>query len=378
MRENDSSGWPRAQTLARPLEVFGSDFEVHLSSGLTVTPDTLLREVCGRSLLSVLMDKKYGLRMAFRTLRDNIEEKRKSSSTTKSTVLSAVLNAGPQISKSAIGSDSAVAALAESVHVIGLFKAFSDDRLSDIQTDIGEWRAVCESYRQLNSADPFDVLVYHLERFEGLHRRAMRLHQLGSETDAAELLNPLLKGVVGAWNYLIPVMPRPTCILLDTSLRTLVELERAFRRSDDCARASQTAVLALLEPSRKPLGHWFKELQGALNCQNNLQIETKLASRKVTVRGKPITHDRLKAWASVQPNNVMPLKAMEAVIGAVPDKAKSDYLWSRFLLARGLTFLCDFVRSSTEREGLTWESAQQALAQRYTELYRDASARQEA
>lgn len=147
-------------------------------------------------------------------------------------------------------------------------------------------------------------------------------------------------------------------------------MERAPRIGDYGGEASESKVLSLLNPRRKPLGNWFSELQSAVGCKNNQELASLLFRRKELMGEKPITHDRLKKWASVQPNNVMPVDGMRVVCSTVANATARNRLESRFLVARFLTFLVDTVRSSVESPDLSWDDAQMKVRMRYQAIYR--------
>lgn len=81
--------------LMRPLPVFGKSFDVELSSGLTLNPDTVLRASIGRSLQTIL--RKEGMLQPLKQFRYGILGLHQLSSTTKATICSAMGPVGDKV-----------------------------------------------------------------------------------------------------------------------------------------------------------------------------------------------------------------------------------------------------------------------------------------
>lgn len=360
-----TSRFPPLQ-LARPLESFGASFSVELSSSLAFAPDTVLRATTGHSLRTLM--RRHGWDALIKQLQYGATGKHSLSSTSKR-VIAGRLGLHPDRIGCIFTDDLSkeIRRKESMAFVAQIGKAF-DEVVGRPAADAGEWELLAAGLGPLSEDNPIHVLVREMAKVDALIAEVTALSQQGRAVEAEGKVSHLLKGVIGAWEVLVPGLPRRTSLLLDSTLRTLGTLERAFKGSKNTQGPSATGALALLDSSRKPLGHWFDELRRAVKCRDNLALE-KYLSRTAVIRGKTISHDRLKAWASVQPKSVMPYAAMEAVVAAVPDASKRAYLQSRFLLARGLTFLADFLRSSTEQSGLSWQAAQFALAERYKKLF---------
>lgn len=243
-----------------------------------------------------------------------------------------------------------------------------EERLGGPSAVTGEWALLASGIGPLTDDNPLHVLVRESARLDALIAEASALSEQGEPEAAKAKVEHLLKGAAGAWKALLPGLTEDRSVLLDSTLRILCHFERTFTGGHNVPGPDEAAILALFRLSKKPLGHWFEELRHAVRCRDLLALE-KYLSRTVLVRGTPISYDRLKVWASVQPNNVMPFDAMMAVVEAVPNKSMRGYLRSRFLLARGLTFLVDFLRSSPAGSAPTWQGSQSALAHRYSQLF---------
>lgn len=137
-----------------------------------------------------------------------------------------------------------------------------------------------------------------------------------------------------------------TMLVLDAALQHLAWLNLEIQA--DCPAWETETLLALAEPSARPMRHWFDMLLRRAKCDDLAGLENLLAKRGTLRSGRPITHDRLRKWASTQA--LLPLAVVRVLLETcVPDATRSPEafaLWG----AKLLTFLVEVIRCFTPKE----------------------------
>ena len=128
---------------------------------------------------------------------------------------------------------------------------------------------------------------------------------------------------------------------------------------------SQYSVIALSEPSKHPMRHWFDSLLRQTKQANLVDFCAYLARRGVLSRNRVISYDMLKDWAGAQ--ELMPHHAVTAVLDGC--NSKIDYVRQHECLwfARLLTFACALIGSFSV-EPVNEKAAQKAVHERLVQL----------
>jgi hypothetical protein len=307
--------------LHRPLSRFGKEFRVLISSGLAFNPDTVLRASTGVSCLltairkndkhSVLSDFKRGLEGRNR-LSPTTRAKIRRESGPIGPVFDDALNGGPSHEE---------------------FAGLSD------------WEALARGWGELDPVSPIDVLIGFMRGIDQTAHKARDLAVAGERHKAEEMARDLIGNVFVEWRVLNPQLDPKAAVLLDTALRAIITLENTWRGKQVGQEPDSALVLSLLGTQHKPLGHWLAEVRNQMRVPNNRSLAELLARKKVTLHSRPITHDMLKKWASVQRGMLMSWKAKKQLLSVVGDAKQRKKLTTRFALARFLTFCCDFILS---------------------------------
>ena len=137
-----------------------------------------------------------------------------------------------------------------------------------------------------------------------------------------------------------------TMLVLDAALQHLAWLNLEIQA--DCPSWETGTLLALAEPSARPMRHWFDMLLKRVQCDDLAELTNLLAKRGTVRLGRLITHDRLRKWASTQ--ELLPLAALTVLLEATVPSARQSpeafALWG----AKLLTFLVEVIRCFTPQE----------------------------
>lgn len=131
----------------------------------------------------------------------------------------------------------------------------------------------------------------------------------------------------------------------------------------------ESTVTQLLEPARKPLGHWLHQVMQASNCTNLAVFAQYLLRVDARHLNRVISHDLLKKWSSSK-NVAMPQTALEPVMRGVAVLDRAERLADRYYLARFLSFLCDLTWASIPGGTPSWHDIQAQMTSRYKAVYR--------
>jgi len=325
---------PFASTpLQRPFKLFGSGFEVKLSSSLTMLPDTVIWAAAGMSLQQAIeaCGPEYG--RAMKALKRAAMATNRLSSTTLAVVRGLF--------------DSPVLA-----HLPR--KPTQEELLSSIPTGKA-WEILHNTMSEAAGSDLYDY-VQRLAELEALSDRIRNLFVEGSESQAKELLRHEIGHPELYWaQFRLPIQ---TIFVLDATLQVLAGVERKHAPSSERAGDSCTSpVLALMADGRKPLGHWLVRQGDSTNGTSLRQLSRKLGD---------IDLDRLKDWSSGD-HLLSPSKAL-ALLEKRGDAFDADLEIRRYRNARFFSFLIEFVICAAEGVPPKWPEAQAMVRNRYREL----------
>lgn len=334
--------------LARLLSVFGPSFEVHLSAACTVSPDTLLRVVLDISLQSFLRHKEPGHLQSLKILLYAGAGKHKLSQTTKDVVKGKLklLGAAEAIHAALEGLEPPPAPLASNWNLLLKGMNGNGDRLvEEIATNLAAWDEQALQIRTLKQA--------------------------GNQAQAANQTLALLGEGLPAWKKLNPgLLQAPQALLLvESSLQTLARLMCGIDQPSADLPSRESTVTQLLEPGRRPLGHWLHQVMQASNSTNLVVFAQHLLRVEARHLNRVISHDLLKKWSSSK-NIAMPQTALEPVLRGVAIRDRAERLVDRYYLARFLSFLCDLTWASIPGGTPSWPDIQAQMTTRYIAVHR--------
>lgn len=334
--------------LQRPLTVFGARVEVHTSTALTLSPDTVARAALDTSLQTFIRTAEPGKHMLLKKLLYVAAGKHRLSAGMKNLVKEEL--------KPLMEPD-ALAAVLE-----GTDGATSCSPGSD-------WA------RLLNGMAGGEELLFHdiaahLAQYDAQVIEMRRLDATGRRTEAHRHFESLMGPALQAWQALNPRLSIPVFLLLEVALRTLAWLEcRSTKPLPDAPAAQESQVAPLLDAGRWPLGLWLAEVRVASGCPNLAALSQHLDRHGATLHGRSIRHALLKDWSN-STRVLMPQLAVNPVLRGVRVREQSERLEGCYYVARLLTFLCDLARSGTQGEAPAWAEVRSQIKSRYTELHR--------
>ncbi|MBT9475235.1 hypothetical protein [Polaromonas sp.] len=333
--------------LARPMSVFGAKFEVHLSASCTLNPGTALQAVMDTSLLTFLRTENPAQLQNLKTLIYAGTGKHQPSETTRKRI---------QQDLKLLDAEAVVAVL--------------NGREPPPAPPHSDWRAVLMGMGEGESHFVRD-LTTNLASWDdqALHIRA--LVRAGQQDQAQARTAALMGTGPLAWEALNPrLLQAPqVLVLLESCLQTLARLMCAVDMPSLDLPARESNITELLDPGRRPLGHWLYDVQQASECTSLSALAQRLLSVGARHHDRAVSHDLLKKWSSSK-NVVMPQTAAKPVLRGVRIRARADRLQDRFYVARLLTFLCDLTCSGIPGEAPAWADIQAQLKDRYSQVYR--------
>jgi hypothetical protein len=333
---------PDVLKLYSPLRAFGTSFKVRLSGRLVLSPWTVLEASSGLSLPGAL--KKAAGERAGRDFVDALSGRRHLSTTSIAAVARAF---GP----------------ADEAAVASVLKNKRPPPEVDV---LGDWDLVLHRLPPLPETDPLLVFSRCLAQFE----RLSPLHptRKGEATVSAgvDTLTQLFPDSVSSLDDFPPsTILLPGFVAVETALLALANAECTQFAVQHITEPTDIGLLRLLRSDRKPIGHWLQDVCDTLGCRNFVELANLLLRSGAKLRGKAISHDSLKGWASLKAGMLMSWAASGAVLSKVVEEDTLSWLRARFALARFLTFLADLMRSSTTAEPATFPQAQELLYRRY-------------
>lgn len=329
-------------SLERPLKLFGKTFRAYTSTGLTFSPDTILRVSYGISLREYIRNEDIQFAQLLDALWRGTTKKNKLSATTRTLIKQkfAKIFATEVLDKLMIGDDS-------------------------LQSE--PWTSDWETILQGVTADDDDAIRPLIERFAKIDRAAYLANLLhakgGSIEECMELLDEYVaaKNLFKVWQQSVLKLLLPIAQLVDVALQTLVWLE--LRNQPD----SESQLLNFLTAGKTPLGHWLVQIQQSTNCSNLEQLSVKMARLNLTHHDRVVSHDLLRKWSAGQ--QLMPYSAGKCVLNSAGNSINKDLWGHYFEAARFMSFLCDLLIAGSLDESPSWELVQSELFKRYKELY---------
>lgn len=333
--------------LPHPLQVFGATFAVHISSALTLHPDTVTRAVMDTSLQTVIRARDPNRHQFLRKLHYVASKKHKLSKGMRDLTLRELerFMPAPEIANAL---NHEPQRLPPDSHWANLLKGLPGGN-GELFHDIAACLAACDAH--------------------GLYLQALVIN--GQHAQAEEHLRHLLGPAHEAWKSLNPTLSMRVMLLVEVALKTLAWLEcQTTTPGPNLTAQPPSLVASLLDPGHRPLGHWLREVCQAAGCHDLGALSNDLCFREEAMHhGRPITHNLLKKW-SASKEVAMPAIALAPVLRAVRLKVPAQTLESLFYVARLLTFLCDLTRSGTLGAVPPWAEVQAQIKSRYVEAYR--------
>lgn len=333
-------------SLARPLSVFGATFEVHLSASCTLNPGTALQAVMGASLLTFLRTENPALLQNLKTLLYAGTGKHRPSGTTRKRI---------QQDFKLLDSEALAAVL--------------NGREPPPAQPHSDWRFVLQGLGDGESNFVRDIATNLLAwDDQALHIR--ELARAGKQDQAHARIEALLGSGVLAWEALNPSLlqaPR-VLVLVESSLQTLARLMCTVDMPSLNLPSRESHITQLLDPGRRPLGHWLHDIQQASDCTSLSELAQCLFRVEARYHDRAISHDLLKKWSSSK-NVVMPQTAVKPVLRSVRIRERAERLHDRYFVARFLTFLCDLTWAGLSGEALAWADIQAQIKSRYSQVY---------
>lgn len=326
--------------LERPLTLFGATFDVHISTSLTFSPDTVLKAVIGISLAQWIRIDESRLDRPLNALMRAGMRRNKPSETTRKLVKKAF--------SPFLGTDALDAVLR-----------------GQTPKHLPAWQSDWEVVKFACGAPGEDELYQLIARFAQLDRVAYEVHRLGQQggkADAEELLTQHICQPLEYWRQNNLDLNLQVMLLIDVGLQTL-----AWWAHRD-ASVADSEFLKLLSPGKRPIGQWLLRVQEATSSDSLQALSALLLRKGVTFRGRPVSHDLLKKWSSGQ--QLMSLNACKLVLRAEGKREGVDVMQEKrlFTVARSMSFLCDLLIAGTRGKAPAWADAQEALRRRYSGL----------
>lgn len=335
-----------ALALPHELELFGSNFKVYISTGLTISPLTASQAVLDMSMISAIREGLPKHYQSLRKLMYIVRGKHKPTTTTQKALIKdfgGIL--GEEELRGAFAGESAPAA------PISEWKFLLQGLQGEggVLADIASCLAACDA---------------HLLEFVAPTALAS-----GQEAVAAHL-NVLLGEERAAWRALNPRLSTNVLVIVEVALKTLAWLECQLDPGPPGRDPDRSAVDALLDPGRKPMGNWLAEVSCASGCLGLGKLESVLLRRGAKHLNRNISHDLLRKWASPK-RGLMPRTAVRPVLAGVRVESEANKLRSRYYVARFFTFLCALLRAGTIAESRPgWDEVQAHVRSRYAQAYR--------
>jgi len=327
--------------LVRPLKLFGEAFQVHISTGLTLSPNTVLQASLDISLLQFIRNQKGRPDRILNDFWRGATGRNKLSTTTKDGVIRLL---GPFLPADALAA------------------ALEGTTPSDSGPWQSDWEALLAGLGEPDESDIYQ-LVSRLARLDQVVMSAKGK----SEAEAMALLEPHIGLPHEGWKRCNPNLLLTAMFLVDISLQTLAwdDWRSAALNPSAAQESGNSRLLPYLASNKKPLGHWLAKMQKASGCQNLDTYSDWIRCKGVKRHSYDVSHNLLKKWSS----GLIPAVAGKSLLKAAGNGPAAKRLKKCFYLARFLTFLGDLVVSGTKGEAPTWRMAQDQLASRYEELY---------
>lgn len=337
--------------LYRPLKLFGKSFKVHISTGLTLSPHTVLQSALGLSLMQLLRNFKHAPEERFKDRPEKVIKDLLRAVTGKNKLSTTTQNGVKRLLSRFIPGEALEAALQGNPPPMPI----------PWQSD---WETLLQGF-----GEPSDGDISHLlQRLAQLDLVAWSARGL-PESEIVAFLEPHIGRPQECWQKYNPSLSLAVAFLVDISLQTLVWMEWANVPKHPLARSKtpDSRLLPFLAPGKKPLGHWLVRIQKSAGCGNFAEFGSLMFRKGIKRHDFDLNHNLLKKWSSGQ--QLMPMKAAESVLEAVKGRLDPERERGLFAVARFVSFLCDLIVAGTRDEPPTWAVAQDQIRGRYSDLY---------
>jgi hypothetical protein len=330
--------------LHRPLQVFPKPRDLYLSTPLTFSPHTLLKAVLDTSLQAQLRHLNPDMLDRFRVLEYILKGQHQPTSRTRDKLLAQI---GPLVDTEKLAR-----------------------ALDGLDVDFpleSQWTPLMNSLPK--DAGTLLLVAEHLHRWDAdfLHGRDMHSQEASAEVQA--MIARTMKPSFDSWNALNAQLDKRAIFPVDSALQVMARLELQFAQEAqvDAGLHSRLSTM-LLQPMRRPIGHWFSHVVESANVRSLAGLSRALLRKGTLHLGRPISESRIKQWSS-STTVAIPVVAAQAVLEAVPIETERSRLEALLYAARFLTFVVDVVWAGTEPE-IEWGSAQSQVQVRYESLYK--------
>lgn len=334
MRFSEFQGSLPAVPMERPFRLFGRTFAVRLSTPLVVEPNTTLWVLSGESLERVVASAGTNV---FDVLRRGLVKKQNLSRTTLAPLRRGLRPLLPPD----LPEDASLQAIADAMPRASAWSLF----LRGFGEHEGE--GLCSLGRGLIN-------------IEAMFGAAVKLHDEG-RTAEAETLFVLHVGT--PWEFWVGIgIPDARAYL---PLDVLCQQLAAVEASGAAPGVPSGGMLSLLDPAKRPMGHWLRRQQKRAGCRS-LQA--------LSDHAKVANYERMRAWSAGR--DLLPPAKAEAIVDALGDDQTGAEM-ARYRWARLASFLSEWVICATPGHAPTWSDSQTLVAQRYRELLDLAVSRQQ-
>lgn len=335
--------------LERPLKLFGNSFSVHISTALTISPNTMLLVTNGMSLRQFTRKLDRGLDTSLKDLWRGALKKNRLSETTQTLIRQRL---GQRISSSVLD------------------EVMAGREPSSAIPWHSDWEALLEGMAKPDGPDDFIYTI--VERFAKIDRiffASQQLHVDGATDHGVALLARHIGDPIESWRKRNSSISASVAVLVDVVLQTLAWLEFQSwpSQSAEDTEIPESQILPWLAPGKKPIGRWLLTMLKAAGCKNLGDFGAFLEINNIKRHSNPVSHDLLKKWSSG--GQLMPSEGCECVLMAVGKQFNLNHERGRFGMVRLLSFLCDLVISGTRSAPPSWNEAQAQLSRRYSEIY---------
>lgn len=210
-------------------------------------------------------------------------------------------------------------------------------------------------------------IASRLAAWDALFLEGRSLHIQGKVDEAKAKVTQSIAPSLAAWRDLCPSLDVRLCMPTDTALQVMAQLEIQYAKDLSLELGQTSRISNLLDDTRRPMGHWLYAVVQEAKVKNLAEFGKSLHRLEVKHKGRAISYDRLKQWASAT-SIVVPVDAAQALLKTVPIEEARLRLEGLFYLARCMTFLVDIVWAGTTK-AMAWSCAQSAVKRRYEMLY---------
>ena len=256
----------------RKSKLLGKKLRFERSSALGFSPDTIFRVITEKPFSSHMEVLDYGSFRALKALDLSIKTGTKLQEQTRSNLKN----------------------MMQSARTAGGFPVTLDD-LNGISKNLSApWRIVRRAFFGASERTGQRLLA----RLAYYDRLTVEFNRSRHMPERMERLKPRFAPSLEYWGSLGLGMRWEVIAVLDSTLQHLSWLDLELRSRNE--RRSDSAVLRLTEPSKRPIRHWFDALLRSQGISDLLEFHKFLVRRNAIRHDEVISHDLLKKWASSQ------------------------------------------------------------------------------